>query len=197
MARPLQFNRAAALDAAMLAFWRQGYQAAGMSDLLADMEISRSSFYAAFGDKRSLFEACLDQFADRTLGLLDRARAAHPPLTALRLFFERGLLRPDNREDAWGCLLVNTVLEMADVDPGLNARAARLLARVEAAFEACLLDAGLAPPRAVEMAGFLMLLNEGLRVSIRKGLDRSILQDRVATAFSVLTPLLASPEPTP
>ena len=197
MARPLQFDRAAALDTAMLAFWRQGYQAAGMSDLLADMKISRSSFYAAFGDKRALFETCLDQFADRTVSLLDRARAAHPPLAALRLFFERSLLRPSGGEAGWGCLLVNTVLEMADVDPDLNARAARLLGRVEAAFEACLLDAGLAPPRAAEMAGFLMLLNEGLRVSIRKGLDQAALQARVASAFRVLDIVLATPEPTP
>ena len=197
MARPVEFDRAAALDAAMLAFWRQGYQAAGMNDLLADMQISRSSFYAAFGDKRALFEACLDQFADRTLALLERTRAAHPPVAALRQFFERGVRRPGAPEDAWGCLLVNTVLEMAEVDPGLNARAARLLTRVEAAFEACLRDAGLAPDRAAELAGFLMLLNEGLRVSIRKGLDRSVLKARIASAFRVLDLALEPREPAP
>ncbi|MEO1614161.1 MAG: helix-turn-helix domain-containing protein [Pseudomonadota bacterium] len=59
----------------MSLFWRQGYQATSLADLLAAMEIGRSSFYAAFTDKRSLFIECLDLFSSRTIDLLHRSRA--------------------------------------------------------------------------------------------------------------------------
>ncbi|MEO1614160.1 MAG: helix-turn-helix domain-containing protein, partial [Pseudomonadota bacterium] len=63
----------------MSLFWRQGYQATSLADLLAAMEIGRSSFYAAFTDKRSLFIECLDLFSSRTIDLLYRSRATMPP----------------------------------------------------------------------------------------------------------------------
>ena len=62
MSRPLEFDRSKALGHALTLFWRKGYQATSLADLVAAMQISRSSFYATFGDKRSLFIECLDQF---------------------------------------------------------------------------------------------------------------------------------------
>jgi len=41
MARPTEFNREKALQAAMLLFWRQGYSATSLQQLLATMAISR------------------------------------------------------------------------------------------------------------------------------------------------------------
>ncbi|MFM8354230.1 MAG: TetR/AcrR family transcriptional regulator, partial [Gammaproteobacteria bacterium] len=55
MSRPIEFDRSKALDKAVALFWRKGYQATSLTDLLAAKQIGRSSFYAAFTDKRSLF----------------------------------------------------------------------------------------------------------------------------------------------
>ena len=76
------------MDKALVLFWRKGYQAASLSDLLLAMEIGRSSFYATFSDKRSLFIECLDLFGTRTRDFLVRTRNEEPPLDALRRFFE-------------------------------------------------------------------------------------------------------------
>ena len=65
MGRTLAFNHSSARDKALVLFWRKGYQATTLDDLLQAMEISRSSFYASFTDKRSLFLDCLDLFAQR------------------------------------------------------------------------------------------------------------------------------------
>ena len=70
MARPIAFNRPKAVNRALLMFWRKGYQATSLADLLEAMHISRSSFYAAFIDKRSFFIECLDLWAARTMHLL-------------------------------------------------------------------------------------------------------------------------------
>lgn len=183
MARPLEFDRDQALMSALGVFWRQGYQATSLPDLLGAMSLSRSSLYAAFGDKRALYLQCLDLYTARTLGLLAQTQAEHPPLAALRAFFERTLLQP-------GCLLVNTTLEMAEVDDGLRDKAGLRMAQVQEAFEICLRDAGCTPSQAGEFAGFLMLINQGLRVSSRRDLTPEARQAQLDTAFRILAAAL-------
>ncbi|MFZ4409612.1 MAG: TetR/AcrR family transcriptional regulator [Paracraurococcus sp.] len=185
MARPTEFDRSKAVNKALVLFWRKGYQASSMADLLAAMGIGRSSFYAAFTDKRSLFVECLDLFAERTMDLLRRARTEMPPIDALQSFFERNFIGAPGAGAAsrhWGCMLVNTVLEMAGVEDELATRASRHLREMEGFFQACLRDAGAAPGRAEELAAMLMLFNEGIRVSSRRRLpDRQHLQPIVTT----------------
>ena len=168
MARVLEFDRSKVLDKALVLFWRKGYQAASLSELLEAMNIGRGSFYATFGDKRSLFVECLDLFGKRTKEFLLRAREKEPPLDALRRFFEYTAAEQRGQRCEWGCMMINTVLELASVDDDLSARASSLLADVQVEFESCLRDAGLTQTRAAEFASFLMLFNEGLRVSSRR-----------------------------
>lgn len=186
MARPVEFDVDRARERAMLLFWRKGYQAASLPDLLEATGIGRSSFYAAFGDKRALFEACLDLFAERTRGILRRARADRPPLDALRHFLERHLERDSRGEAGLGCLLVNTVLETAGVDDVLSERASGHLAEIERLFGETLRDAGCAPARAAEFAAMLMLLNEGVRVASRRRLAADAQRGPIDTAFRLL-----------
>ncbi|MBW0150837.1 MAG: TetR/AcrR family transcriptional regulator, partial [Phenylobacterium sp.] len=70
MARPVEFHRTIATQNALLLFWRKGYQATSLADLVSAMGISRSSLYAAYGDKRGVFIECLDLFAARSIGIL-------------------------------------------------------------------------------------------------------------------------------
>lgn len=186
MARPVAFDPTHARDRALLLFWRRGYQATSLADLLEVMAISRSSFYAAYGDKRALFVDCLDLFAERTLGYLDHTLTQDQPLEGLKRFFELGLGRMGEGESHWGCLLVNTSLEMAGVDDALSARASGHLARVQAAFEASLLRTGCTAQKAADLAAVLMLLLEGLRVSSRRALPIEVQHSQIQTAFRIV-----------
>jgi TetR/AcrR family transcriptional regulator, transcriptional repressor for nem operon len=168
MPRELEFDRSAALNKALVLFWERGYQAASLADLLQAMKIGRSSFYATFGDKRSLFAECLGVFGRRTRDLLLRTRKQKSPLEALRSFFEvTATALPEQRHEL-GCMLVNTVLELAGVDDELSAQASKLLADMQTEFESTLCDSGVAPELAPDLASFLMVFNEGLRVSSRR-----------------------------
>jgi TetR/AcrR family transcriptional regulator, transcriptional repressor for nem operon len=191
MARPIEFDRPKAVNRALALFWRQGYQATTLTDLLAAMGIGRSSFYAAFTDKRSFFIECLDLWAARTLDLLQRARTEMAPLDALQDFFERSFLVARDARADWGCMLVNTVLETAGVDDDLAARASHHLGEMQRVFQACLSDAGVEPGRAEELAAMLMVFNEGVRVSSRRRLPAPQHLRSIATAFHLVRGTLA------
>jgi TetR/AcrR family transcriptional regulator, transcriptional repressor for nem operon len=83
-------------------------------------------------------------------------------------------------------MLVNTVLELAGVDDDLSAQASRLLERMQSQFESCLLDAGLAPKLANDFASFLMLFNEGIRVSSRRKVPADQQMADINTTFRLL-----------
>jgi TetR/AcrR family transcriptional repressor of nem operon len=107
-------------------------------------------------------------------------------LDALRNFFEYTATGQRGHKTTWGCMMVNTVLELAGVDDDLSAQASRLLADMQAEFEKCLRDAGLTPKRAAEFASFLMLFNEGIRVSSRRKVSRSQQLSDIDTTFRLI-----------
>jgi AcrR family transcriptional regulator len=65
--RPREFDRAQALEAAMLLFWRKGFAAASMNDLCDAMGVRSPSLYAAFGSKEALYLEAVEHYV-RTVG---------------------------------------------------------------------------------------------------------------------------------
>jgi len=53
--RPVVFDRAVALQAAMKLFWERGYEGTSFDGLISAMGISASSFYNSFGSKEALY----------------------------------------------------------------------------------------------------------------------------------------------
>jgi len=64
MGRPREFDSEKAIDAALHVFWREGYDGAGLADLLDAMGIQRGSLYKAYGSKKGLFLAALDRYRE-------------------------------------------------------------------------------------------------------------------------------------
>jgi AcrR family transcriptional regulator len=62
--RPIGFDKDAALEAAMLLFWERGYEGTSMADLTQAMGLNPSSIYAAFGDKRALFQLAARRYVE-------------------------------------------------------------------------------------------------------------------------------------
>ena len=81
MARPRSFDRDAALREAMVLFWEKGYEETSIGDLTKAMGIAAPSLYAAFGDKRSLFEEAAELYDSDPVGPI-QAGLAEPTARA-------------------------------------------------------------------------------------------------------------------
>ena len=190
MPRQLEFDRTRALERAMKVFWSRGYTATSLAQLLDAMQIARSSFYATFSDKRTLFIECLDLFARRTAAILDHASVRAEPEKAPAYFFDQTLFCV-SRQRAWqGCMMVNAILELAEVDAELGRLAAQRLQLVEQRFEALFdqarkqgrLQTDVSP---AALAQYIMNVNQGLRVQSRKRLPPEELRMAVDTSLSI------------
>ncbi|MGW4797624.1 TetR/AcrR family transcriptional regulator [Nonomuraea sp. NPDC004297] len=132
MARQRAFDREAALESALLTFWRHGYEATSIAELTTAMGIRPPSLYAAFGDKRRLFEEAVTRY-QRTYGAFSTRALAEEPTG--RQAIER-LLREAAAEYASpahpsGCMVITAAVncgpESAEVEELL--RGFRLEAR--------------------------------------------------------------------
>ncbi len=191
MARPPEFDRTKALEAAMKLFWARGYTATSLPNLLTAMSIARSSFYASFGTKRNLFTECLTLFGERTLAMVDKDAKRLPASALPRAFFEATVLDVPLRRAKQGCMMVNTVLELAAVDPQLHQLAAQKLDAIERAFVLAFelaqhngeLDTTRSPE---ELASLVMTINLGLRVQSRRVKSQQELKPIIENCLSML-----------
>jgi AcrR family transcriptional regulator len=62
--RPREFDRGAALKAAMVLFWRKGFAATSMNDLCDAMDVRSPSLYAAFGSKEALYLEAIQRYVE-------------------------------------------------------------------------------------------------------------------------------------
>lgn len=135
MPRQKEFDREAALDGAMAAFWTKGYTATSIEDLVTRMGIQRGSLYATFGDKRSLFFSALSRYQRVvTRELLAALEAPGSGLAAIRRFFHLRVEGSLDRRRPPGCLVTNSAVELSRHDRGAAARVGDSLATLEAAF---------------------------------------------------------------
>jgi TetR/AcrR family transcriptional repressor of nem operon len=124
--RPVEFDREVALKAAVQLFWRQGYESTSMQDLLATMNLSKSSLYQAFGSKQALFELCVREYEHTMVGQLRRdLEAAVSGLSFIKSFLETVIAEARRLREPRGCLLLNTANEFAQHDPHIAREVAR------------------------------------------------------------------------
>jgi TetR/AcrR family transcriptional regulator, transcriptional repressor for nem operon len=193
MARPKAFDPDEALDRAMHVFWHKGYEATSMEDLLAAMDINRGSLYATFGDKRQLFLKAMDRYcAGGGIGSrISILTQPGPALPLIRRFIaamlEFGLSDPQRR----GCLITNTVMELAPHEQEIARKVAGRFQMAEEAFFTLLARAKqegeLAPgkdPRA--LARVLVTMMQGTIVMIKAGTPADQIRQTADTALSIL-----------
>lgn len=63
--RPKTFDREAALDIALELFWRHGYEATSLADLVAATGAKAPTLYAEFTNKEGLFRAAVDRYTEK------------------------------------------------------------------------------------------------------------------------------------
>ncbi|MDP6810326.1 MAG: TetR/AcrR family transcriptional regulator [Kiritimatiellia bacterium] len=184
MARPVQIDRSKALRAARDIFWRQGFTATSMSQLLKAMDIGSGSFYAAFGSKPELFAQVIDKYQTWSAAQWERIRTSRQGLDAISEFLNTTVVDVSDKNRRKGCLLVNSILEMEGVDTELHKQLVGKFNGLEHRLSVCLQEAKdsgtLREDLSVaEGVGYLMTNIYGLRVASRAGLSRAEARQRV------------------
>lgn len=112
--RPRGFDADEALERAMRVFWEQGYEGASLTDLTGAMGITRTSMYAAFGNKEELFRKALERYTEGPASYAARA-LREPTARQVAAAFLDGSVRATTRPGCpAGCLGVQGSLAAGD-----------------------------------------------------------------------------------
>ena len=186
--RPRQFNADKALDAALLLFWRHGYEGASLAALTAAMGINGPSLYAAFGNKETLFKKALDRYIQRPASYLPNALKEPTARGAAEKLFRGAVnmvMTPGNPD---GCMLVQGALAAGPmagpIRRELNLRRAGAEAAVRRRFERAKAEGDL-PARvdAGKLARFIITVVWGMSVQAAGGATRAQLKEIAAMAM--------------
>ncbi len=132
MARPKAFDRDLVLERAIALFWRRGYSATSVAQLVAETGINRGSLYDTYGGKHALFLAAIEHYSAaqraRMGALLEKPGLK---LAALRHLFESIAEQFRNGRPMCGCLVTNSAVELAPHDADVRVRVAAHLGQVE------------------------------------------------------------------
>lgn len=122
MARPRKFVEQEVVRAAMMTFWRLGYDATTFRELERITGLGLRSLSNAFGEKDELFATVLQAYRAMMASMLDRFLEG-ADLEALAQFFEAIAAPADGDDDVRreGCLMVNSVFELNDLSDPISA----------------------------------------------------------------------------
>jgi TetR/AcrR family transcriptional repressor of nem operon len=135
MPRSPTFDNHYVLDQATEVFWRRGYHATSVRDLVRATGLQPGSLYAAFGGKRQLFQQVLDHYHTENLEQIrEHLGSSGSPLERITAVFDVLLKRCQEDLEGKGCLMANTILELSCVDSELSRRANDMFKDMEREF---------------------------------------------------------------
>jgi TetR/AcrR family transcriptional repressor of nem operon len=192
VARTRAFVEEQVVERAMRAFWRRGYPATSLEQLLGAMKLSKSSFYEAFGTKRGLLVRTLDRYAQSSMaGLLEPLQRPHAARAEIEQVFAGILDHATSRDGRRGCFVNNCVADTAVHDPVILAAVRGKREALERSLAAAV-QRGQArgeisdrdPPGA--LARFLANTLSGINLSAKMRPNRQQLEDIVRIALRSL-----------
>ncbi len=106
-----------AVDRATEVFWAKGYEGASLADLLKATGINKGSFYNAFGSKKKLFMLSLLKYErEQHKATLHRLSQMEDPVAAITSLFDALIAQSLEDKEKKGCLLINTALDLPNLD---------------------------------------------------------------------------------
>ena len=179
---PKAFDRDKVLIQALQLFWRKGYTATSVEDLVSALHLSRSSFYDTFGDKRSLFLEALKLYSARVISHMARTLNESPsPLAGIQTLFDELTAGAGSESGARGCFMVNSVAELVPYDPDVTAIAVAYSDALQRLFSEALTRAAangtLTRKETPEiLAAYVFNAMQGIRILIKSGATREQVQ---------------------
>lgn len=135
MPRVKLFKEEEVLQRAMELFWKQGFHATSIQDLVSHLGINRASLYDTFGSKEELFERALQLYrTTNKKGIVDFLNQQPSVKAGLLALFEQSIQASIKDPDAKGCFVVNTTTELLPASEDIRELAARNKADFEQIF---------------------------------------------------------------
>ena len=190
--RPRKFDIREARKQALDIFWSKGYEATSLDDLCCAMDISRSSFYQAFGCKHDLLCSALDDYANISKTFFSSVFEKYTPVQeAIRAIFENAVLTATVGKDNRGCFIGNMAAELAPQSTQDAAIVRTKFDIIQKVFEKGLKDAQdrgeLVPESDPEaLAWFLVSSFMGLKLLSKTNPDRAAMQPVIEQAVQLV-----------
>lgn len=187
MARPRKFDEDTVLESALIAFWQNGYEGTSLMNLLEATGLTKSSLYAAFGNKESLFQKVIERYQRDYLAFRLEA-FAQPSARAIVEQLLLGMVNLHiNKNTPYGCLEINGAVacsfEGETVRESLCASRALTREALSRRFEE--LGSGLPAGMTADIAAFYVAtLIQGMAVQAKSGAAREDLLSLVTSVIS-------------
>lgn len=197
MPRVKAFDENDVLNKAMHLFWKQGYAATSIQDLVSHLGINRASLYTTFGDKEQLFKKAFQLYRSSAKSGLEAFFKSQPNVKeGLSLLFENAIEEAITDPDKKGCFVVNTTTELIPNDEKLIDILEIHKKDIEAIFYTYLKEGKASGQLQTTLhlkalASLLYTLYNGIRVVSKVRPDKKALSDSVAVALSLLNPPFA------
>ncbi len=192
MAGVKHYDRVDLLDRAIELFRRNGFTATSTADLVQELGVNRKSMYAEFGSKQGLFEASLSRYDQHHLSrVLAPLEAPEAAADAIRAAFAGYAAASGGWARGRGCLLCNTAVERAALDPGARRHVDAYIERLTRAFRHALVNArraGDLNPTVDpdELSAFFTMSLIGVAALIRAEAPPALVQSACRVATGVL-----------
>lgn len=112
-------------------FWKKGYTATSLSDLLKITGAGSGSFYNTFkGGKKEVFKEAINQRRKDFEDFKYELETSETPIELIKQFFQ-SVADESQTSHLQGCIIANTVVEMTFLDDELGNEAKKILQEVE------------------------------------------------------------------
>ena len=180
--RPREFDADKALRAALLLFWRHGYEGTSLAALTDAMGLNTPSLYAAFGNKEMLFRKVLERYLQGPASYLPNALKEPTARAAAEKLFSSAINMAMHPRHPDGCLLVQGALVAGpaaeSIRKELSLRRAAAESAVRRRFETAVAHADLpASVAPAQLARYVITVIWGLSVQAAGGATRAQLEE--------------------
>jgi len=119
--RPRSFDTDQVLDRVRDTFWRYGYAGTSMDQLAAATGLHKPSLYGAFGDKKKLYLAALDNYLADVRAEFAEAFSIPCLFDSLRAMTEWSIDKFMGKDETGpGCFMMHTAMPEASEDPEIS-----------------------------------------------------------------------------
>lgn len=134
MPRNKEYNRYEVLEKAVHLFWRKGFKASSMSDIVKETGLNTASLYKEFGDKKGLFESALHHYSKHVVSNRIQLLVDEPNIKGIEKYL-KSIVKNAASGGYLGCLMMQSVVEKNEISQQANIQIKDFCAKLESLLE--------------------------------------------------------------